>query len=267
MGTGREPPVMETVTHHGRETAYERSDRGGAGTPVLFVHGSGGTREVWKGQFRLSDERPVAAVDLSGHGGSDDVDAAPGWSTLSAYASDVLAVADAVDAGVLAGNSLGGAVVLHAVLERDADPEALVLAGTGAKLGVLEDLLAWLADDFERALEFLHGPDRLFHDPDEAVAATSRAAMEAAGRPVVERDFRTSHRFDVRDRLDGVEVPALALTGEHDQLTPPWYHEYLAAELPDAGWTTLDDAAHLSMLERPAAFNDAVSAFLDERGL
>jgi len=258
---------METVTHHGRETAYEVSDRGGAGTPILFVHGSGGNRAVWKGQFRRSNERPVAALDLSGHGESDDVDADPGWPTLSAYADDVLAVAEAVGAGVLAGNSLGGAVLLHIATERDLDPDALVLVGTGAKLGVLADLLEWLDDDFDRALDFLHAPDRLFHDADEALVDVSRTAMAAAGQEVVVRDFRTSHAFDVRDRLDEVAAPALALTGEHDQLTPPWYHEFLADELPDCEWTTLDDAAHLSMLEQPAAFNEAVASFLDDRGL
>lgn len=258
---------MDTITHHGRETAYRLSDRGGDGTPVLFVHGSGGSHSVWKGQFRLSDERPVAALDLSGHGESDDVDAAPGWSALSAYADDVLAVADAVDAGVLAGNSLGGAVVLHAAIERDADPEALLLIGTGARLAVLEDLLEWLDADFQRALEFLHGRDCLFHDPDEKLADLSRTAMHEAGQAVVARDFRSCHTFDVRDRLDAVGAPALALTGEHDRLTPPWYHDFLADELPDGEWTTVDDAAHLSMLERPAAFNETVSGFLDERSL
>lgn len=258
---------METVTHEGRETAYRVSDRGGGGTPVLFVHGSGGSHGVWKGQFRLSDERPVAALDLSGHGESDDVDADPGWPALSAYADDVLAVAEAVDAGVLAGNSLGGAVVLHAVIERDVDPEGLVLAGTGARLAVLEDLLSWLDGDFERAMTFLHAPERLFHDPDGDLVDLSRTAMAEAGRAVTARDFRTCHRFDVRDELEAVDAPALAMTGEHDELTPPWYHEYLADELPGSEWTTLDGVAHLSMLEDPAAFNDAVSAFLEERGV
>jgi 3-oxoadipate enol-lactonase len=258
---------METVTHNGRETAYRVSDRGGDRTPVLFVHGSGGSHGVWKGQFRLSDDRPVAALDLSGHGASEDVDADPGWPALSAYADDVLAVADAVDAGVLAGNSLGGAVVLHAAVERDVDPDAMVLVGTGARLAVLEDLLSWLDDDFERAMAFLHAPDRLFHDPDEELVALSRTAMAEAGQAVTARDFRTCHRFDVREDLGEVDAPALALTGDHDELTPPWYHEFLADELPDSEWTTLPDVAHLSMLEDPAAFNDAVASFLAGRGL
>jgi len=254
---------METVTHHGRETAYRRHDRGGNGEPILFVHGSGGSHAVWKAQARLADTRPVVALDLSGHGESEDVTAEPGYETLSAYVDDTLAVAEATDAGVLCGNSLGGAVVLTLLLERNFDASAAVLAGTGAKLAVLDDLLRWLRTDFERAIEFLHGPDRLFHDPDERLVELSRSTLAEAGQAVTDRDFRTSHAFDVRGRLAEITTPALAVVGEYDALTPPWYHEALAERMPACEWTTLDDAAHLAMLERPEAFNDALTAFLD----
>lgn len=262
---------MQSVTHDGRTTAYRVEDRGGEGTPLLCVHGSGGTHAVWKSQLaRLTGDRPVAALDLSGHAESDDVDTEPGPETLDAYAADVLVVANDVDAGVLVGNSLGGAVVLTAVLDHAADPDALVLAGSGAKLAVLDDLRTWLAGEdggFERAVEFLHGEDMLFQDPSEQVLEFSKAAMRNCGRPVVERDFRSCHTFDVRDRLSELACPVFALTGEHDQLTPPEFHEYVAEHVSDGEWTTVDDAAHLSMLEAPEAFNDALSEFLEARGL
>jgi 3-oxoadipate enol-lactonase len=260
---------METVTHDGRETAYRvRGD--GPGAPALFVHGSGGTHAVWKSQLaRLADDRPVAALDLSGHGESEDVVTDPGSETLDAYARDVQAVARETGAGVLVGNSLGGAVVLTAVLDHGASPDAVVLAGSGAKLAVLDDLLGWLAGEdggFDRAVEFLHGDDLLFHDPDDRDLAFSKTAMRECGRAVVERDFLSCHNFDVRDRLGEVDCPMFALTGEHDRLTPPAFHEYVAEHVQVGGWTTVADAAHLSMLEAPVRFNDAVSEFLEERG-
>jgi pimeloyl-ACP methyl ester carboxylesterase len=231
---------------------------------MLCIHGSGGNHAVWRPQFRLAATTPVTALDLSGHGESEDVDADAGFEALSAYVDDAVAVARAVDAEVLVGNSLGGAVALTAALERDLDLSGLVLVGTGARLAVLDDLLEWLDHDFERAVEFLHAPDRLFHDPDDDLVAASREAMADAGQAVTARDFRTCHGFDIRDRLDGIETPSLAVVGSHDQLTPPWYHEYLADELPDCAYAELDDAAHLVMLERPDAFNDVVRQFLSD---
>jgi pimeloyl-ACP methyl ester carboxylesterase len=255
---------METVTHHDRETAYRVSDRGGSGRPLLCVHGSGGNHAVWKSQFRLGDERPIVTIDLSGHGESTDIDADPGYETLSAYADDVLAVAEETGAGVFAGNSMGGAILLHLALERDDfRPEGLVLAGTGAKLAVLDDLLTWLQEDFDRALEFLHAPDRFLHDPDERLVEMSREAMLDAGQEVVSRDFRSCHEFDVRDRVGEIDVPTLAVVGEHDKLTPARYHEFFVEEMPNAELAVIDDAAHLAMLERPEPFNAAVGDFMD----
>ncbi len=254
---------MERVTHHGRETAYRVSDRGADGPGVLCVHGSGGNHGVWKAQARLSDEHPVVALDLSGHGESEDVDARPGPETLAAYADDVVAVAEATGASVVCGNSLGGAVALWVALERDLALDGLVLAGTGAKLAVLQDLLDWLSEDFDSAVAFLHGEDRLFHDAPEEYVELSEAAMRECGRATTERDFRTCNRFDVRDRLGEIAVPALAVVGEHDGLTPPRYHDYLADEMPNCERALIEDAAHLAMLEQPAAFNAGLSSFLD----
>ena len=254
---------MERVTHDDRATASRRFDRGGDGPTVCLVHGSGGTKDVWKSQARLADRFPAVAVDLSGHGDSDDVATPAGRETLDAYADDVVAVAEREGATVLCGNSLGGAVALWIALERDLALDGLVLAGTGAKLAVAEPLRDALADDFDRAVSLLHEPDRLFHDAPAEYVELSKASMRACGRAVTERDFLTCHAFDVRDRLDEIDVPALAVVGAHDGLTPPAYHEYLADGIPAGEWTELPGAAHLAMLERPAAFNDALAAFLD----
>lgn len=252
---------MQRITHHGRETAYRISDRGGAGPTVCCVHGSGGSKAIWKAQARVSDRFPVVALDLSGHGDSDDTSAPTGPDVLGAYADDVVAVAEATGATVLCGNSLGGAVALWVALERDLALDGLVLAGTGAKLAVAEPLRDALATDFDRAIELLHEPDRLFHDAPPEYAELSRAGMRECGRTVTERDFRTCHAFDVRDRLDEIAVPSLAVVGEHDALTPVEYHDYLADRIDDCERATIEGAAHLAMLERPAAFNAALRAF------
>lgn len=263
---------METVTHQGRTTAYRVVE--GEGPQVCYVHGSGADHRLWGYQYSGGG----VALDLSGHGESDDVDAEPGYETLSAYADDVLAVADETGSRVLVGNSLGGAVCLHLLLERDVELDALVLAGSGAKLGVLSSLREWLDDDFERAITFLHESDRLFHDPEAlggdgdehgddgtSPLARSKATMRAVGREVTRRDFLTCHRFDVRDRLDEIAVPTLALCGEHDRLTPLEYHDFLAREIPDAESETVPDAAHLAMVERPKEFDAAIDHFLERR--
>jgi len=252
---------METVSHHGRTTAY-RTTEFGDGPRVCYVHGAGGMHDVWVEQYGDRGGPPAVAVDLSGHGDSDDVGTEPGTETLEAYADDVVAVCEATGATVLCGNSMGGAVALWVLLERDLDVEALVLADSGAKLGVDPGFLESLDRNFESAVASLHVPDTLFHDPGDGLVETSKRGLLSTGRAVTLRDFRTCDAFDVRGRLEAVDLPTLAVCGEHDPMTPPRFHEYLAAELPDCEYVEIAAAAHMPMLERPGAFNDALRSFL-----
>jgi pimeloyl-ACP methyl ester carboxylesterase len=174
----------------------------------------------------------------------------------------VRAVAESTAATVLVGNSLGGAVLQQALLTGTLEPHAVVLTGTGAKLRVAESLRTDLSSAFGAAIQSLHGPQMLFQDPDDPNRHRSMAQMRAVGQRVTERDFLACHSFDVRDRLDEIDCPALAICGETDSLTPPAYHEYLATHLPQGQFVTIPDAAHLAMVEQPDRWNDAVAGFL-----
>lgn len=254
---------METVGHDGRETAYRHARPDADGPTTLYVHGSGGSHRLWGYQYRHSGPaQPAVAVDLSGHGASTDFADGSGQTVMDAYAADVVAVADAVDADVLVGTSLGGAVVQTVTLETDWDPDALVLVGTGASLPVFDGLREWLETDFDRAVEFLHGRDRLFHDVDSPAIEQSREQMYEVGQAITRRDFLACHGFDVTDRIDEIGAPTLAVCGEHDTLTPRAYHETLAREIPNGEFAVVPDAAHLAMVERPGVFNELVGDFL-----
>lgn len=252
---------MESVTHHGRETAYRDATDGP--DPVLYIHGSGGTHSVWREQYGRPDHDAVA-LDLSGHGDSEDVDFGPraGLDAMAAYAEDVVAVARETDAAVLCGNSLGGAVALTVALDREFPLGGLVLVGTGAKLGVADELLDALGGDYEAAIDALVDDDMLYHTPTDERRAVAREMFTAVGQRATERDFRACNAFDVRDRLSGVDSPALVVNGKHDRLTPPTFHGYLAEHLPDARRVEIPDAAHMPYAERPEPFNDAVDEFL-----
>lgn len=256
---------METVSHDGRETAYRQGRPDADGPTVLYIHGSGGTHRVWATQYGPGGPtHPAVALDLSGHGDSEDVDTTAGPETLSAYADDVCAVARATEADVLVGNSLGGAVVQRVLLKRDLAVAAAVLTGTGAKLAVEEGLRDLLATEFEAAIETLHGEDLLFHDASDQAIERSKQTMRAVGQRVTERDFLSCHTFDVRAEVADIEVPVLALVGEYDRLTPVSSHEYLAETIPTGRLALVEDAAHLAMVEQPTGFEAAISAFLSD---
>jgi len=281
---------MEQVLHHGRATAYRVADPAAAGPTTLYVHGSGSNHRVWGHQYGPDGPaHPAVALDLSGHGESDDIETEPGPETLSAYVDDVAAVARETGADVIVGHSLGGAVVLQLLLDGVHDPAGAVFADTGAKLAVHEEIRRLLAEDFPALVDLLHRDSRLLYGTDEPdenrtedsdapaedraedsnaltdvrVVDHSREALLSAGQRVTHRDFLTCHSFDVRDRLAELSLPALAIVGEHDSLTPPAYLEFLAEHIEGCRMATVEDAAHLSMLEQPRAFNRALAAFCE----
>ena len=62
--------------------------------------------------------------------------------------------------------------------------------------------------------------------------------------------------------LGTIAVPTLIVVGEEDVMTPPAESEGMQAAIPRATLVRLPHAGHLSNLETPEAFNEAVSAFL-----
>lgn len=256
---------MQRVTHHGRETAYEVTEANQDGPRILYVHGSGGNHQSWVYQYGAGGpSHPAIALDLSGHGESSDIDTPPGQETLTAYVEDVAAVAADTDPSIIVGHSMGGAVVLEALLTDAVAPAQVVLAGTGASLPVNEQIQTLLSDDFEALVEYAHNGPFLYHDVPAEVLEQSKATLLETGQAVSRRDFLTCNEFDIREALDSIETPALAIVGTEDRLTPPSYSEQLASEMPHCELETIDAAGHMLMIEQAAAFNRAVGSFIDQ---
>lgn len=250
-----------TVDHDGRTTEYWVAGADTADRVVLYVHGSGCRHDVWTEQMDREGVRSVA-VNLSGHGGSDDVDTDPGMDTIHAYARDVQAVARAIDADVVVGHSLGGAVVQTLLLDHEYEPDAAVLAGTGAKLGLDQSIDGVLQGDIDPLLAFMVEHDILFTDGDHPHVETTTDIMAAVGMAMLRRDLRSCNEFDVRGRLEAVDVPALCLVGDSDKLTPPTFSEFLADTIAGGVYAEVPDAGHMAMLENHTAFDEEMDAFL-----
>ena len=67
--------------------------------------------------------------------------------------------------------------------------------------------------------------------------------------------------WTIRDRLHEIRVPALLLSGAHDEATPAIVGE-VATRIPNAAWILFEQSSHTPHLEEPAAFEAAVNGFL-----
>jgi pimeloyl-ACP methyl ester carboxylesterase len=161
---------------------------------------------------------------------------------------------------VMAGHSLGGAVALEVALARPDLVAALVLVSTGAQLPVPADAIARIDTDFEGECARMVEQSWLHHDADLIRRGTN--SVISMGPESLRADYLSAQAHDVRGRLDGIEVPALIIAGEHDPLVPVWLSEELADELRDATVAVIADTAHVPQLERPDAVDLLIAAFL-----
>jgi pimeloyl-ACP methyl ester carboxylesterase len=72
-------------------------------------------------------------------------------------------------------------------------------------------------------------------------------------------------RPDSTPLLAGLHVPTLILVGEEDAVTPPQVSEAMHERIAGSEIVVIRGAGHLSNLEQPAAFNDALARFLSHR--
>ena len=65
-----------------------------------------------------------------------------------------------------------------------------------------------------------------------------------------------------REILSRIKLPTLIVIGRYDPATTPEAGEFVRGRIPGAELVTIE-AAHLSNIEQPAQFNNAVLEFLN----
>lgn len=247
-----------------------RAEVGGqGGVPVIFVHGLAGNRHAWDNQFEHAQlTRRAVILDLRGHGESEP--AADGDYSIQAYASDVLAVADALNLErfVLVGHSLGGAVA-GAVAGKAPDRVAGLLFASA--LGDLQRMPAdqrdrWLAgfspDRYEGFAEAWFSEMLLAAHPDTREQVL--AALHKTPREVVAASVRGMVEYDPLPALAAYRGPMLAV------VTPFNNRPYsLQNVVPNLPAREVRDASHWVQMDRPTEFDRIMDEFLltVERGV
>ncbi|HKE79426.1 MAG TPA: alpha/beta fold hydrolase [Solirubrobacteraceae bacterium] len=256
---------MEVLHTHGLEIAFERA---GKGPPLVLVHGGAEDGRTWQPQLAaLSDEFTVVAWDEPGAGRSSDL---PPDFALVDYANCLAALIESLELGAahVAGLSWGGTVVLELYRHRPDLVATLILADTyaGWKGSLPADEVRARVAVVLRALEASPGEsDPLpgwFAGGPPAEFAALLDAMAADVRP---ESLRTAMlvmaEADQRDVLGTIAAPTLLVWGELDARSSLTIARQFERAVPNSELVVIPGAGHVSNLERPHEFNDAVRRF------
>ncbi|ERG63848.1 hypothetical protein L332_05100 [Agrococcus pavilionensis RW1] len=257
---------METLGAGAVDIAFERV---GEGPPLVLAHGAGDDSRAWGPQLEgLASDFTVIAWDEPGQGRSSDV---PEGFGLGDYADCLAALIEAVagEPAVVCGISWGGTIALELHRRHPDRVRALILADTyaGWRGSLPPDELRDRVDAAARQLDAADSgmpelPPGLFAADPPAGTARLVRAMAAAARPATLRQqLRAMADADLRDELPRIAVPALLIWGALDARSPLRVASEFARAIPGAQLVVLEGAGHLSNLERPTAFTDAVREF------
>lgn len=235
-------------------------DQTAAGRHILILlHGSGGDSSVWEKQ--LSENIPMIAPDLPGHGRSD--------GPLRSSAQDYALWLDAFTRGLeieiffLAGHSLGGAVAQEFSRAFPHRVAGLILAGTGTHTTIASEYLELLRHNFSAAVKAsclaAYAPGAA-----DAVSVQGGKMLTRNGPEALYSDLCAYKTFDSSPWAATLSVPALVLCGSDDRITPAADAEELSGLMPQAVLKIIPGAGHMAMLEAPREFNEAVKTFIRE---
>jgi 3-oxoadipate enol-lactonase len=236
--------------------------------PALILSNSlGTTLHMWDAQVApFTKSFRLVRFDRRGHGRSG---VPQGPYTMERLGRDVLAIMDGlgIKKASWCGLSMGGMEGMWLGANAGDRFERLVLSNTSSyfadkagwndrlKLVREKGVPAFAAANMERWFTkgFRERDPQTIARISEMFSATPLEGYLACGAAV--RDM------DHRELLPRIKVPTLVVIGRHDPATTPEAGEFVRSQIPGAEVAMLD-AAHLSNVEQPAQFNDAVLGFL-----
>jgi 3-oxoadipate enol-lactonase / 4-carboxymuconolactone decarboxylase len=235
---------------------------------LVLAHSLGVDHGLWDPQLpALLRYVQVLRVDLRGHGASDSP---AGDYTIEQLGRDVIAAVDSTarERFAYCGLSLGGMIGQWLGANATERITHLVLANTSPRVGAPDLFEARRKAVLEGGMTSVENAamERFFSPRVLASAnpqvATSRAALLAANPVGYAGCCAAIRDMDQRALLGRIRVPTLIIGGCLDASTPWEGHgDLLATAIPGARSIVLE-AAHLSNVELPSAFTNALFDFL-----
>ncbi len=245
------------------------TDYGAGENALVFVHGWSCDETFWAGQApALGAKFHVITIDLPGHGQSDKPQIA---YTMDLYARAIDAVLrDAkVKAATLIGHSNGTPVIRQFYRKFPEKTRALVIVdGALRPFGdkeMMENFVAQLkAPNYEentgKMIDSMASPI-----PDVALREKIKTAMLRTPQHVAASEMEATLDPELW-KPDKINLPVLMILAKQ----PFWnaeYEQFVRGIVPDLDYQTWEGVSHFLMMEQPAKFNAALTAFLEKHKL
>ncbi|OBI32986.1 proline iminopeptidase [Mycobacterium sp. E1386] len=271
-------------------SAWFKRVGGGAGLPLLVVHGGPGLPHTYlRSLERLADEREVIYWDQLGCGKSERPSNPELWTMQRSVAE-----MDAVVAGLglnrfhIFGNSWGGMMAQQYVLDVPSGAATLTISNSIASIPQFSEMVARLKAKLDPAVQSAidrheaagttytaeyQNAIRTWNEtylcrvrpwPPELLEAFANMGADIFETMFGPSDFHivgTIRDWDVFDRLAAITLPTLILAGRFDECVPEHMWD-MHRRIAGSRFVFFEESAHMPFIEEPAKFDSVMRDFL-----
>jgi pimeloyl-ACP methyl ester carboxylesterase len=196
--------------------------------------------------------------------------------SIDLFASDLLAFnrQENFKNVILCGLSMGGYIALRAFEKSPDTFKGIVLCDTNSsadanegKLGRFQSIYKLLAGEKESfADEFVRKilSKTTIDNKPEIPEFVKSMILSIEDDTICATQLALASRTDTTDFLTKIQVPALVIRGEQDELMKPEQAQVLSAGIKNSEFAQIPDSGHLPNLENPKAFNSLLNLFLKQ---
>lgn len=266
---------MPLITGH--NNIFWNYDIEGEGANLLFLHGWGVDKRIWRQQTKYFREHyRVMTIDLPGHGKTM-------WKNipLAQMSEDICKILVKLMPGkvTIVASSLGGLFALKMYEGLPEKIQRMVMVGSMPK--------------FARTDDYPYGLDvASMRKLGNQLEASYPSMVDVFFRSLFTKEERQSRRFkwlqkfrqhdekplksalvqyldilegeDLRDVLATVEVPLQFINGRGDEICKPDFINYITKIKPKARFNFFEECGHFPFLSKPYEFNFMLERFLKE---
>lgn len=238
----------------------------GKGMPIILIHAFPTDQRLWKPQQEnLASHFRIITLDLWGFGQSD---AAQGQIvSMDDYADEIKQLLDNlhIKKAIIGGESMGGYVSLAFLSHYPDRVKGLILSDTNAISLTQQQKETYYktAEDIQTngSNTFIQGflPKAVSKDASEQIRNYLLTIMNEQTPTAMAAEFRgIAERSNTSNVLSKTELPILIITGEEDQVLPPQQSYDMHKLAKNSRLIVIKGAGHLSNLEKPEEWNQAV---------
>ncbi len=227
----------------------------GQGEPIVHFHGAGGLR-LYRSHELLAQKHRVVLFEVPGFGNSAANERSQSVEDLGRTMAEAVTRLG-IDRFTLMGNSFGGRLALWTALQIPERIQSLVLVAPAAILPENHTRPQDMSPE-ERVRRLFAHPERVNLPP--PASAETLAKQNAFTRRLV-----APAREELEARMADFQPPVLVIWGTDDRMIPSDMGRVYVEKLPTAFFVLLYDAGHEADADRPEAFADLVTQFI-ERG-